>query len=98
MLVHEMAHLWQARSGRKPRAGCHDKQCAAKMCEIGLQPWDTGAPGSAEAGYQMGHYLIAGVLFDQSYTPFRGDGPDNRLGRCDRTFACRRKRRRSRES
>src|SRR6185312_13465100 len=37
-LVHEQAHLWQQAHGNPPRRCYHDKEWAAKMKEIGLQP------------------------------------------------------------
>ena len=44
-LAHEMAHVWQQTHGTPPRRSYHDRQWAAKMKEIGLQPTTTGAAG-----------------------------------------------------
>jgi len=41
-LAHEMAHVWQQTHGKPPRRSYHDRQWAAKMREIGLQPSSTG--------------------------------------------------------
>ena len=37
-LAHEMAHVWQQTHGKPPTRCYHDRQWAAKMKEIGLQP------------------------------------------------------------
>jgi predicted SprT family Zn-dependent metalloprotease len=42
-LVHEMAHVWQQTHGKPPTRCYHDRQWAAKMREIGLQPSTTGS-------------------------------------------------------
>ena len=63
-LVHEMAHLWQHRFGKRPRKAYHDKQWAAKMREIGLIPSDTGAPGGKETGQKMSHYIAPSGAFE----------------------------------
>ncbi|MDQ2840171.1 MAG: SprT-like domain-containing protein [Acidobacteriota bacterium] len=47
-LVHEMAHVWQQTHGTLPRRCYHDKEWAAKMKEISLQPSTTGEPGGKE--------------------------------------------------
>jgi SprT-like family len=62
-LAHEMCHLWQAHHGTLPRSGYHDRQWAAKMVEIGLQPTDTGAPGGKVTGQKMTHLIIDGGPF-----------------------------------
>ena len=49
-LVHEMAHVWQQTHGRPPRRCYHDREWAAKMREIGLQPSTTGQPGGQKRG------------------------------------------------
>jgi predicted SprT family Zn-dependent metalloprotease len=73
-LVHEICHLWQVHFGERPRAGYHDRQWAAKMREIGLQPSSTGAPGGRETGYRMSDYVIPGGLFDQAFAAFEATG------------------------
>lgn len=42
VLVHEMAHLWQAEFGKPSRGGYHNGQWADKMEEIGLMPSSLG--------------------------------------------------------
>ena len=62
-LVHEMVHLWQSYFGRPTRGGYHNREWAAKMKVIGLQPSDTGEPGGKEVGQKMHHFVIAGGQF-----------------------------------
>ena len=62
-LAHEMAHVWQQALGTPPRRCYHDRQWAAKMREIGLQPSDTAEPGGAETGQRMSHYIVEGGKF-----------------------------------
>lgn len=58
-LLHEMVHLWQQVHGTPSRSGYHNRQWAAKMKEVGLQP--TASDGSgAETGQKMTHYPIEG--------------------------------------
>jgi len=57
-LVHEMCHVWQQTHGKPPRRSYHDRQWAAKMGEIGLQPSSTGEEGGKETGQSMSHYII----------------------------------------
>src|ERR1700722_3194587 len=47
-LAHEMVHVWQQTHGKPGRRGWHNKEWAAKMKQIGLQPSDTGEPGGKE--------------------------------------------------
>lgn len=58
--AHEMAHVRQQTHGSPPRSSYHDRQWAAKMKEIGLQPSTTGEPGGIEAGQSVTHYIIPG--------------------------------------
>ena len=62
-LAHEMAHLWQAHSGKPSRIAYHNKEWASKMKAIGLQPSATGEPGGKETGQKMTHYIIDGGPF-----------------------------------
>lgn len=57
-LVHEMVHLWQQHFGTPSRTAYHNREWAAKMKEVGLQPSDTGAPGGKETGQRMTHYVV----------------------------------------
>src|SRR5262249_24040287 len=63
VLVHEMAHVWQQQYGKPASRGYHNKEWAAKMKTIGLQPSNTGAVGGKETGQQMQHYVIPGGPF-----------------------------------
>ena len=58
-LVHEMCHVWQQTYGKAPRRGYHDRQWAAKMREVGLQPSSTGEEGGKETGQAVSHYIIS---------------------------------------
>jgi predicted SprT family Zn-dependent metalloprotease len=66
-LVHEMAHVWQQTHGTPPRRSYHDKEWAAKMKEIGLQPSTTGEPGGKETGQSVTHYIIPGGAYAQAF-------------------------------
>jgi hypothetical protein len=66
-LVHEMCHVWQQTHGKVPRKGYHDRQWAAKMREIGLQPSSTGAEGGLETGQSVSHYIIPGGHYAKAY-------------------------------
>jgi Transposase len=43
-----------------PRRSYHDRQCAAKMKEIGLQPSTTAEPGGKETGQSVTRYILPG--------------------------------------
>ena len=73
-LVHEMVHVWQQTHGRPPRRSYHDKQWAAKMKEVGLQPTDTGLPGGNETGQRITHYIIEGGRFASAYATLQATG------------------------
>jgi hypothetical protein len=45
-------------TGTAPRRSYHDRQWAAKMKEIGLQPSTTGEAGGKETGQSVTHYII----------------------------------------
>ena len=64
-LTHEMCHLWQARFGNPSRGGYHNKQWAAKMKSVGLQP-DNG--NGRETGQSVSHHIMPGGAFDQACT------------------------------
>lgn len=74
-LAHEMAHLWQHHFGRPSRSGYHNRQWAAKMCEIGLVPTDTGKPGGKQTGQRISHYVKGGGHFAQACFAFLADHP-----------------------
>lgn len=57
-LVHEMVHLRQQRFGSPGRGRYHNREWAAMMKAVGLQPSDTGAPGGKETGDRMSHFVV----------------------------------------
>jgi SprT-like family len=73
-LVHEMVHVWQHAFGKPSARGYHNKEWAAKMKSVGLQPSNTGAVGGKETGQQMTHYIIPGGSFSQSYDKLAAAG------------------------
>jgi predicted SprT family Zn-dependent metalloprotease len=89
ILAHEMCHLWQHHSGRRPRRAYHDQEWATKMVSIGLIPSDTGLPGGKQVGARMSHYVEPGL-------PVRYRGPRDPRKRHHR-HVCRAHRQRSAE-
>jgi hypothetical protein len=73
-LTHEMAHVWQQTHGTPPRRSYHDRQWAAKMKEIGLQPSTTSAPGDKETGQSVAHYIIPGGPYAKAYAKLKARG------------------------
>jgi hypothetical protein len=73
-LAHEMAHVWQQSHGTPPRRSYHDRQWAAKMKEIGLQPSTTGAPGGKETGQSVTHYILPGGPYAKAYAKLKATG------------------------
>lgn len=73
-LAHEMAHVWQQTHGTPPRRSYHDRQWAAKMKEIGLQPTTTGEPGGKETGQSVTHYIIPGGRYAQAFAKLKAQG------------------------
>jgi len=73
-LVHEMTHVWQQAHGRPPRRSYHDRQWAAKMKELGLQPSDTGGPGGQETGQSVSHFIVAGGAYAKAYQKLQARG------------------------
>lgn len=69
-LVHEMVHQLQQEHGKPPKGAYHNKQWAAMMKEVGLYPSDTAAPGGAETGRYVSHYIVKGGLFDIAFEKF----------------------------
>jgi predicted SprT family Zn-dependent metalloprotease len=66
-LVHEMVHVWQQQYGQPGSRGYHNKQWAAKMKAVGLQPSSTGMPGGKETGQRVSHYIIPGGRFARAF-------------------------------
>jgi hypothetical protein len=73
-LAHEMAHVWQQTHGKPKSNRYHERQWAAKMKEIGLQPTDTGEPGGKETGQSVTHYVIAGGPYVRAYAKLAATG------------------------
>jgi SprT-like family len=73
-LVHEMVHVWQHALGKPSARGYHNKEWAAKMKLLGLQPSNTGHVGGKETGQQMTHYIIPDGPFTQSYDKLAAAG------------------------
>jgi len=66
-LVHEMTHVWQHVHGKPAARGYHNKEWAAKMKSIGLQPSSTGMVDGKETGQKMMDYIIPDGAFTQTY-------------------------------
>jgi predicted SprT family Zn-dependent metalloprotease len=61
VLVHEMAHAWQAHFGRKrSRNGYHNKEWAGEMLRLGLRPISTTGKMT---GQSVAHTIIPGERF-----------------------------------
>jgi SprT-like family len=73
-LVHEMVHAWQQTHGTPPRRGYHNREWAAKMKAVGLQPSDTGLLGGKETGQSMTHYIMPDGAFLQAYVRLQATG------------------------
>jgi predicted SprT family Zn-dependent metalloprotease len=74
-LAHEMTHLWQHHFGKRPRAGYHDRQWAAKMREIGLIPTATGEIGGKETGQKVSHMIDPQGPFAKAVATLLRDHP-----------------------
>jgi predicted SprT family Zn-dependent metalloprotease len=73
-LVHEMVHHWQHLFGKTGSRGYHNREWAAKMKSLGLQPSSTGDVGGTETGQQVTHYIIPGGPFSRSYDRLAATG------------------------
>jgi hypothetical protein len=73
-LVHEMVHCWQEQHGTAPTRGYHDREWAAKMKAVGLQPSNSGGIGGKETGQQMSHYVMPGGLFADAFAALAATG------------------------
>jgi predicted SprT family Zn-dependent metalloprotease len=73
-LAHEMAHLWQQAHGSAPRRAYHDREWAAKMKEIGLQPSTTGQPGGKETGQSVTHFVVKDGPYARAYAKLAKQG------------------------
>ncbi len=73
-LGHEMCHVWQKVCGTPSARAYHNKEWAAQMKTIGLQPSSTGQVGGKETGQHMTHYVIPGGRFEKSFTRLAATG------------------------
>jgi predicted SprT family Zn-dependent metalloprotease len=73
-LAHEMAHVWQQAHGTPSRRSYHDRQWAAKMKDIGLQPSTTGEPGGKETGQSVTHYILPAGPYARAYAKLKATG------------------------
>ena len=73
-LVHEMCHVWQETYGEPSRRGYHNREWAAKMKAVGLQPSSTGEPGGMETGQAVSHYIISEGRFAIAYVKLAESG------------------------
>jgi SprT-like family protein len=73
-LVHEMTHVWQHVSGKPSARGYHNKEWAAKMKSIGLQPSSTGMVGGKETGQHMMDYIIPDGPFTKAFAALATTG------------------------
>jgi SprT-like family len=83
-LVHEMVHVWQHALGKPPARGYHNKEWAAKMKAIGLQPSSTGMVGGKETGQQMMDYIIPDGPFTAAFAELAATGWRLNLQSADR--------------
>jgi hypothetical protein len=72
--VHEMVHVWQHAHGKPGARGYHNKEWAAKMKSIGLQPSSTGMVGGKETGQHMLDYVLPDGLFTKVFATLAGTG------------------------
>jgi predicted SprT family Zn-dependent metalloprotease len=73
-LVHEMTHEWQQEFGTPPKRAYHNKEWAAKMKSIGLQPAANGMVGDKETGQAMSHYIIPDGAFTKVFAALAATG------------------------
>jgi hypothetical protein len=79
-LAHEMCHHQQEHFGAKAgtlskrKSSYHDKEWAAMMKSIGLQPSSTSMVGGKETGQKMSHYILKGGAFSRSYERLAATG------------------------
>jgi hypothetical protein len=73
-LVHEMTHVWQHVHGKPAARGYHNKEWAAKMKSIGLQPSSTGMVDGKETGQKMMDYIIPDGPFTKTYATLAATG------------------------
>jgi len=64
--VHEMCHAWQYEYGKPGRNGYHNKEWAAKMMEVGLQPYNIRKP-QIGTGDAVSDKIITGGRFEKAF-------------------------------
>jgi predicted RNA-binding Zn-ribbon protein involved in translation (DUF1610 family) len=71
-----MVHHWQEHcSGKKrQRYSYHDREWAAKMKSMGLQPSNSGMVGGKETGVRMSHYILDDGPFQIAYKKLAATG------------------------
>lgn len=72
-LVHEQCHVHQHQIKGKS-SSYHDKEWAAIMKSVGLQPSTTGAVGGKETGHRVTHYIIPGGAFAKAFAKIAATG------------------------
>lgn len=78
-LVHEMCHLEQHEFGKPPKSAYHNKEWAAMMRAVGLQPSTTGKPGGKPTGPKCSHYIEEGGRYASAVIKFFAEFPKFRL-------------------
>jgi SprT-like family len=73
-LNHEMVHVWQHVEGKPSARGYHNKEWAAKMKAIGLQPSSTGMVDGKETGQRMSDYIIPNGPFTKAFAKLAAKG------------------------
>jgi SprT-like family len=73
-LGHEQHHVWQQAHGKPSPRGYHNKEWAAKMKAIGLQPSNTGMVGGKETGQRMLDYIIPDGAFTIAFAELASMG------------------------
>jgi SprT-like family len=73
-LNHEMVHVWQHVEGKPSARGYHNKEWAAKMKAIGLQPSSTGMVDGKETGQRMSDYIIPNGPFTKAFVKLAAKG------------------------
>jgi hypothetical protein len=71
----QMVHIWQYVVGNSySKRGYHNKEWAAKMKAVGLQPSSTGMAGGKETGQRVSHYIIPDGPFTRSFATLAATG------------------------
>lgn len=73
-LVHEMVHHWQAHFSQPSKGNPHNREWAAKMRSLGLEPSSTGLPGGKDGGHSVSHYIRPEGAFLRACRELLGQG------------------------